>query len=105
MAVATTVGKADKPTPRGNFNIYSKIDINARVGMGLACKAIGLCLRPAASPGRYVGYPIGLHGANSRWLMDFTRVSFIPIRTLTAVCACTGKRRRSFTRWFGSARR
>lgn len=61
MAAACTVGKPDKPTPRGNFNIYAKIE-NKRSG-SYGFKVQGDKVIPATSgsgiPGRYVGYPMG----------------------------------------------
>jgi lipoprotein-anchoring transpeptidase ErfK/SrfK len=61
MAVACTVGKADKPTPRGNFTIYSKIEHKRSGSYGF--KVQGDNVIPATSgsgiSGRYVGYPMG----------------------------------------------
>jgi hypothetical protein len=61
MAAACTVGKADKPTPRGSFTIYNKIE-NKRSG-SYGFKVQGSNVVPATSgsniPGRYVGYPMG----------------------------------------------
>ncbi len=61
MAVATTVGIADKPTPRGNFKIYQKIEHKRSGSYGFRVQ--GDRVIPAESskniPGRYVGYPMG----------------------------------------------
>ncbi len=60
MAVATTVGTADHPTPRGNFNIYKKIEKKRSGSYGFRVQ--GDRIVPAAAganvPGRYVGYPM-----------------------------------------------
>ena len=61
MAVATTVGTAEKPTPKGNFKIYKKIE-NKRSG-SYGFRVQGDRIVPAAATanisGRYVGYPMG----------------------------------------------
>lgn len=61
MAVACTVGMPDKPTPRGNFTIYNKIEHKRSGSYGF--KVQGNNVIPATSgsniPGRYVGYPMG----------------------------------------------
>lgn len=61
MAVATTVGTSDKPTPRGNFRIYKKIEKKRSNSYGFRVQ--GDRIIPAASgkpvKGRYVGYPMG----------------------------------------------
>lgn len=61
MAVATTVGIPSKPTPRGNFSIYSKQE-NKRSG-SYGFRVQGDRVVPAEAganiPGRYVGYPMG----------------------------------------------
>ena len=61
MAVACTVGKSDKPTPRGNFTIYNKIQHKRSGSYGF--KVQGGNVIPATSgssiPGHYVGYPMG----------------------------------------------
>lgn len=61
MAVATTVGIAAKPTPRGNFKIYNKIEHKRSGSYGFRVQ--GNRVIPAESskniPGRYVGYPMG----------------------------------------------
>ncbi len=61
MAVATTVGIADKPTPRGSFKIYAKEEHKRSGSYGFRVQ--GDRVIPATSganiPGRYVGYPMG----------------------------------------------
>jgi hypothetical protein len=61
MAVATTVGIPAKPTPKGNFAIYSKQE-NKRSG-SYGFRVQGDRIIPAEAganiPGRYVGYPMG----------------------------------------------
>ena len=60
MAVACSVGLADKPTPRGNFTIYSKIEHKRSGSYGFSVQ--GNNVVPTTSghaSGRYVGYPMG----------------------------------------------
>ena len=61
MAVATTVGTPDHPTPKGNFKIYAKIENKRSNSYGFRVQ--GDRVIPAKSgdniPGRYVGYPMG----------------------------------------------
>lgn len=61
MAAATTVGIPSKPTPKGNFTIYSKQE-NKRSG-SYGFRVQGEHIIPAeagsAIPGSYVGYPMG----------------------------------------------
>ncbi len=61
MAVATTVGLAEKPTPKGNFKIYQKIEHKRSGSYGFRVQ--GDRIIPATSganiSGRYVGYPMG----------------------------------------------
>jgi hypothetical protein len=60
MAVACSVGLRDKPTPRGNFNIYSKIEHKRSGSYGFSVQ--GNNVVPTTSghaSGRYVGYPMG----------------------------------------------
>lgn len=59
MAVATTVGKADKPTPRGNFTIYSKIEHKRSGSYGFSVQGNRVVPSTGGGPGRYVGYPMG----------------------------------------------
>ena len=48
MAAAISVGTAAKPTPKGNFHIYSKQEHKRSGSYGLVCKATESFLRPAA---------------------------------------------------------
>ena len=60
MAVACSVGLRDKPTPRGNFTIYSKIEHKRSGSYGFSVQ--GNNVVPTTSghaSGRYVGYPMG----------------------------------------------
>jgi lipoprotein-anchoring transpeptidase ErfK/SrfK len=61
LAAACTVGIPAKPTPRGNFTIYSKQEHKRSGTYGF--KVQGDRIVPAESsssvPGRYVGYPMG----------------------------------------------
>jgi hypothetical protein len=61
MAVATCVGIPSKPTPRGNFTIYSKQEEKRSGSYGFRVQ--GTRVIPAESgqaiPGSYVGYPMG----------------------------------------------
>ncbi|CAN5794936.1 hypothetical protein BH20VER1_BH20VER1_00300 [soil metagenome] len=61
MAVATTVGTPEKPTPKGNFKIYRKEENKRSNTYGFRVQ--GDRVIPAKSsdkiPGRYVGYPMG----------------------------------------------
>ncbi len=60
MAAATTVGIPAKPTPKGNFTIYSKQEQKRSGSYGF--RVIGDKIVPSegqGGPGRYVGYPMG----------------------------------------------
>jgi len=61
MAVATTVGTPDHPTPKGNFTIYRKEENKRSNTYGF--RVNGDRIVPAKSSdnisGRYVGYPMG----------------------------------------------
>ncbi|MGI8821380.1 MAG: L,D-transpeptidase [Chthoniobacterales bacterium] len=61
MAVATTVGIPAKPTPRGNFKIYSKIEHKRSGSYGFRVQGDRIVPAEAGKsiPGRYVGYPMG----------------------------------------------
>jgi hypothetical protein len=59
MAVATTVGKADKPTPHGEFHIYSKIEHKRSGSYGFSVQGNRVVPSTGGGPGRYVGYPMG----------------------------------------------
>jgi lipoprotein-anchoring transpeptidase ErfK/SrfK len=61
MAVATTVGTPEKPTPKGTFKVYNKIENKRSNTYGFRVQ--GDRVIPAKSSdnikGRYVGYPMG----------------------------------------------
>ncbi len=61
MAVATTVGTLEKPTPKGTFKIYRKEEFKRSNSYGFRVQ--GDRVIPAKSSdkisGRYVGYPMG----------------------------------------------
>jgi len=61
MAVATTVGTPDKPTPKGTFTVYRKEENKRSNSYGFRVQ--GDRVIPAKSSdnikGRYVGYPMG----------------------------------------------
>ncbi|MDQ6656046.1 MAG: L,D-transpeptidase [Verrucomicrobiota bacterium] len=61
MAVATTVGITAKPTPKGNFKIYSKIEKKRSGSYGFRVQGDRIVPAEAGQniPGRYVGYPMG----------------------------------------------
>jgi hypothetical protein len=61
MAVACSVGIPSKPTPRGNFKIYSKQEEKRSGSYGFRVQGSRVVAAEAGSniPGRYVGYPMG----------------------------------------------
>jgi hypothetical protein len=61
MAVATTVGIPAKPTPRGNFTIYSKQEHKRSGSYGFRVQGDRVVPAEAGAniPGSYVGYPMG----------------------------------------------
>jgi L,D-transpeptidase catalytic domain len=61
MAVATTVGIPAKPTPKGNFTIYSKQEHKRSGSYGFRVQGDRIIPAEAGAniPGRYVGYPMG----------------------------------------------
>jgi lipoprotein-anchoring transpeptidase ErfK/SrfK len=61
MAVATTVGIPAKPTPKGNFTIYSKQEHKRSGSYGFRVQGDRIVPAEAGAniPGRYVGYPMG----------------------------------------------
>jgi hypothetical protein len=61
MAVATSVGVPKKPTPRGHFTIYNKIENKRSGSYGYRVQGDRVVPAEAGSnvPGRYVGYPMG----------------------------------------------
>jgi hypothetical protein len=61
MAVATTVGIPAKPTPKGNFTIYSKQEHKRSGSYGFRVQGNNIIPAEAGKniPGSYVGYPMG----------------------------------------------
>src|ERR1051325_5685264 len=61
MAVATTVGIPAKPTPKGNFTIYSKQEHKRSGSYGFRVQGGQVVPAEAGAniPGSYVGYPMG----------------------------------------------
>lgn len=61
MAVATTVGIPSKPTPKGNFNIYLKLEHKRSGSYGFRVQGDRIIPAEAGAniPGKYVGYPMG----------------------------------------------
>ena len=60
MAVACSVGLADKPTPRGNFTIYSKQEHKRSGSYGFSVQGNNVVPTTAGhASGQYVGYPMG----------------------------------------------
>jgi L,D-transpeptidase catalytic domain len=60
MAVACSVGLPDKPTPRGHFTIYDKIEHKRSGEYGFSVRGNSVVPSTAAhATGRYVGYPMG----------------------------------------------
>lgn len=61
MAVATSVGIPAKPTPKGNFTIYSKQEEKRSGSYGFRVQGNRVVAAESGQsiPGRYVGYPMG----------------------------------------------
>ena len=61
MAVATTVGIPAKPTPKGNFSIYSKQEHKRSGSYGFRVQSDRIIPAEAGAniAGNYVGYPMG----------------------------------------------
>jgi lipoprotein-anchoring transpeptidase ErfK/SrfK len=61
MAVATTVGTRQKPTPKGTFRIYKKLENKRSYSYGFRVQGDRIIPAEAGKPipGRYVGYPMG----------------------------------------------
>jgi hypothetical protein len=59
MAAACSVGLANKPTPRGNFTIYNKIEHKRSGSYGFSVQGDHVVPSTGGGPGRYVGYPMG----------------------------------------------
>src|SRR2546428_7743307 len=59
MAVACSVGLADKPTPKGNFTIYSKQEHKRSGSYGFSVQGDRVVPSTGGGSGHYVGYPMG----------------------------------------------
>src|SRR3954470_3389954 len=59
MAVACSVGLPEKPTPRGNFTIYSKQEHKRSGSYGFSVSGNNVTPSTGGGSGRYVGYPMG----------------------------------------------
>jgi hypothetical protein len=61
MAAAVSVGLPSKPTPKGHFTIYSKIEHKRSGSYGYRVQGNRVVPADANAnvPGRYVGYPMG----------------------------------------------
>jgi hypothetical protein len=60
MAAACSVGLPDKPTPRGNFTIYSKLEHKRSGSYGFSVQGNQVVPTTAGhASGQYVGYPMG----------------------------------------------
>jgi lipoprotein-anchoring transpeptidase ErfK/SrfK len=59
MAVACSVGTPAKPTPKGNFKIYSKQEHKRSGSYGFSVQGDRVVPSTGGGSGRYVGYPMG----------------------------------------------
>jgi len=59
MSAAISVGMASKPTPKGNFHIYSKQEHKRSGSYGFSVQGSQIVPSTGGGPGRYVGYPMG----------------------------------------------
>ncbi len=59
MAAAISVGTSAKPTPKGNFTIYSKQEHKRSGSYGFSVQGDRVVPSTGGGPGRYVGYPMG----------------------------------------------
>jgi L,D-transpeptidase-like protein len=59
MAAAISVGTAAKPTPKGNFTIYSKQEHKRSGSYGFSVQGDRIVPSTGGGGGRYVGYPMG----------------------------------------------
>jgi hypothetical protein len=59
MAVACSVGMPAKPTPKGNFKIYSKQEHKRSGSYGFSVQGNRVVPSTGGGAGRYVGYPMG----------------------------------------------
>src|SRR6266496_2759902 len=59
MAAAISVGMPAKPTPKGNFTIYSKQEHKRSGSYGFSVQGDRIVPSTGGGGGRYVGYPMG----------------------------------------------
>ena len=59
MAVACSIGTPAKPTPKGNFTIYSKQEHKRSGSYGFSVQGNRVVPSTGGGAGRYVGYPMG----------------------------------------------
>ena len=59
MAAAISVGMPSKPTPKGNFTIYSKQEHKRSGSYGFSVQGDRVVPSTGGGAGRYVGYPMG----------------------------------------------
>jgi hypothetical protein len=59
MAAAISVGMPSKPTPKGNFHIYSKQEHKRSGSYGFSVQGDRIVPSTGGGAGRYVGYPMG----------------------------------------------
>src|SRR2546425_12946814 len=59
MAAAISVGLPNKPTPRGNFTIYSKQEHKRSGSYGFSVSGNNVTPCSGNCGGRYIGYPMG----------------------------------------------
>ena len=59
MAAAISVGTPAKPTPKGNFKIYSKQEHKRSGSYGFSVQGDRIIPSTGGGGGRYVGYPMG----------------------------------------------
>ena len=59
MAVACSVGIPAKPTPKGSFTIYKKLEHKRSGSYGFSVQGDRIVPSTGGGAGRYVGYPMG----------------------------------------------
>ncbi len=59
MAVACSVGIAEKPTPKGSFTIYAKEEHKRSGSYGFSVQGDRVVPSTGGGAGHYVGYPMG----------------------------------------------
>jgi hypothetical protein len=59
MAAACSVGLSNKPTPRGTFTIYSKLEHKRSGSYGFSVQGDKVIPSTGGGGGHYVGYPMG----------------------------------------------